>query len=500
MSMRGIDTQVRKNRRRIFKEVASLAYESRNLKDDVEALPYKIVDYDESESGNIYRERAIVRESIRLAMGLSLRPEDQPVHVTQGLEESNIDEKYYEPPLMQVIPSACNACPENRYEVTDKCMGCVAHPCREVCPRGAISMKNGKSIIDQEKCVKCGKCKSVCPYDAISHQVRPCLANCGVNAIKSDKKGKAYIDTDICVSCGQCMVSCPFGAIADKSQIFQLIHALESGREIIAQVAPAFVGQFGPAATPGKIKTALKQLGFADVYETAIGADIGAAIEAEHYVKEVATGELPFLLTSCCPSWSMLAKKFFPETIDKISNALTPMVATARVIKKEHPDASVVFIGPCVAKKLEASRRSVRSDVDFVITFEELTGMFEAKGIDITKVEAETPIMDATSAGRGYAASGGVASAIEKCVQEYYPDTTVHIEHVESLADCKKILMLAKLGKKNGCLIEGMACPGGCIAGAGTNVAISQAQKALSSFQNEAERKLPPQNAMDEAK
>ena len=286
----------------------------------------------------------------------------------------------------------------------------------------------------------------------------------------------------------------------DKSQIFQLIHALESGREIIAQVAPAFVGQFGPAATPGKIKTALKQLGFADVYETAIGADIGAATEAEHYVKEVATGELPFLLTSCCPSWSMLAKKFFPETIDKISNALTPMVATARVIKKEHPDASVVFIGPCVAKKLEASRRSVRSDVDFVITFEELTGMFEAKGIDITKVEAETPIEDATSAGRGYAASGGVASAIEKCVQEYYPDTTVHIEHVESLADCKKILMLAKLGKKNGCLIEGMACPGGCIAGAGTNVAILQAQKALSSFQNEAERKLPPQNAMDEAK
>ena len=173
------------------------------------------------------------------------------------------------------------------------------------------------------------------------------------------------------------------------------------------------------------------------------------------------------------------------------------MVATARVIKQEHPDASVVFIGPCVAKKLEASRRSVRSDVDFVITFEELTGMFEAKGIDITKVEAETPIEDATSAGRGYAASGGVASAIEK---EYYPDTTVHIEHVESLADCKKILMLAKLGKKNGCLIEGMACPGGCIAGAGTNVAILQAQKALSSFQNEAERKLPPQNAMDEAK
>ena len=498
--MRGIDTQVRKNRRRIFKEVASLAYHSENLKDDIEALPYKIVDYDESEYQSIYRERAIVRESIRLAMGLSLRPENAPVHLTQGLEESNIDEKYYEPPLMQVIPSACNACPVNCYMVTDKCMGCVAHPCREVCPRGAISMKNGKSVIDQEKCVKCGKCKAVCPYDAISHQVRPCLDHCGVNAIKSDDKGRAVIDPDLCVSCGQCMVSCPFGAIADKSQIFQLIRAMQSGRKIIAQVAPAFVGQFGPKVTPDMIKTALKELGFYDVYETAIGADMGAMAEAENYVKEVATGELPFLLTSCCPSWSMLAKKFFPETIDKISNELTPMVATARKIKEDYPDASVVFIGPCASKKLEASRRTVRSDVDFVITFEELAGMFEAKGIDITKVEEETPIMDATSAGRGYAASGGVASAIEKCVQEYYPDTTVHIEHVESLADCKKILMLAKLGKKNGCLIEGMACPGGCIAGAGTNVAILQAQKALSSFQNEAERKLPPQNAMDEAK
>ena len=489
--MRGIDTQVRKDRRRIFKEVANLAFTSQNLKDDIEALPYKIVDYDESEYESIYRERAIVRERIRLAMGLSLRPEHMPVHLTQGLEESNIDEKYYEPPLMQVIPSACNACPENRYDVTDKCMGCVAHPCREVCPKGAISMKNGKSVIDQEKCIKCGKCKSVCPYDAISHQVRPCLAHCGVNAIKSDKKGRAYIDTELCVSCGQCMVSCPFGAIADKSQIFQLIRAIQSGRKIIAQVAPAFVGQFGKNVTPDMIKEALKELGFYDVYETAIGADMGAIAEAEHYVKEVATGEVPFLLTSCCPSWSMLAKKFFPETIDKISNALTPMVATARKIKEEHPDASVVFIGPCASKKLEASRRTIRSDVDFVITFEELAGMFEAKGIFLEEVQAKDPLNDATAAGRGYGVAGGVANAIEECIREYYPDVEVNIEHAESLTECKKMLMLAKAGKKNGCLIEGMACPGGCIAGAGTNIAIPQAMKEVAGFKASADKKIP---------
>lgn len=489
--MRGIDTQVRKVRRRVFKEVANLAYTSKNLIDDMEALPYKIVDTADTEYWeSIYRERAVVRERMRLAMGMSLRPENQPVHVSQGLEESNISEKYYEPPLMQVIPSACNSCPVNQYEVTNKCMGCLAHPCREVCPKGAISMKHGKSYIDQEKCIHCGKCKAICPYDAISHQTRPCASVCGVNAIKDDEQGRAAINSELCVSCGQCMVSCPFGAIADKSQIFQLIRSLQSGKKIIAQVAPAFVGQFGKA-TPDMIKAALKELGFADVYETAIGADMGAIAEAEHYVHEVATGKLPFLLTSCCPSWSVLAKKFFPETIDNISNALTPMVATARKIKEDHPDAGVVFIGPCASKKLEAMRRTVRSDVDFVITFEELVGMFEAKGILLDEINTMEKMNDATAAGRGYGVAGGVASAIEECIHEYYPDVEVNIEHAESLTECKKMLMLAKAGKKNGCLIEGMACPGGCVAGAGTNIAVMQAAKEVNIFKTKAEERIP---------
>lgn len=490
--MRGIDTQVRKVRKRVFKEVADLAYNSKNLIDDMEALPYKLVNTDNPDYWeSVYRERAVIRERIRLAMGMSLRPENAPVHISQGVEESNIAEKYYEPPLMQVIPSACNSCPENAYTVTDKCMGCLAHPCREVCPKGAITMVNGKSHIDPEKCIKCGKCKSVCPYDAISHQVRPCSAACGVNAIKNDEMGRAKIDNDLCVSCGQCMVSCPFGAIADKSQIFQLIRAMQSGKKIIAQVAPAFVGQFGKDVTPDKFKTALKELGFFDVYETAIGADMGAMAEAHHYVEKVATGELPFLLTSCCPSWSMLAKKFFPETIGSISNELTPMVATARVIKEEHPDASVVFIGPCASKKLEASRRTVRSDVDFVITFEELVGMFEAKGLLLEEIATMDKMQDATGAGRGYGVAGGVASAIEECIREYYPEVEVNIEHAESLTECKKMLMLAKAGKKNGCLIEGMACPGGCVAGAGTNIAIPLATKEVNAFKANSDKKIP---------
>ena len=198
---------------------------------------------------------------------------------------------------------------------------------------------------------------------------RPCSRACGVKAIGSDEFGRAKIDNEkLCILRYVYGSAVLLGAISDKSQIYQLARSLKEGNEIIAEIAPAFVGQFG-SMEPKDVHAALETLGFSEVYEVALGADIGAVSEARHYAEKVATGELPFLLTSCCPSWSMLAKKYFPTMIDNISQELTPMVATARSIKQEHPNAKVVFIGPCAAKKLEASRRSVRSDVDFVITF-----------------------------------------------------------------------------------------------------------------------------------
>ena len=497
--MRTLDTPVKQIRRKIFAEVAKLGFQSTDasLIHDIEAIPYNIVQERAQYRESIYRERAVASERVRLAMGLSLRPENKAVHLTAGVEASNIDEKYYEPPLMQVIPSACSACPSNMYEVSSMCRGCVAHPCMQVCPKGAISMVNGKSHIDQSKCIKCGKCKSVCPYDAIAHKERPCERACGIKAIESDEQGRAQINQSKCVSCGMCMVSCPFGAISDKSQIFQLAHALREGNEIIAEVAPAYISQFGDDVTPGKFHAALAALGFNDVYEVALGADIGAIIEAHHYANEVATGHLPFLLTSCCPSWSMLAKKQFPVMIDNISRELTPMVATARSVKKEHPNAKVVFIGPCAAKKLEAMRTSVRSDVDFVITFEELWGLFDAKEINPAEIEPSASLHNATAAGRGYAVAGGVAGAIEACLKEYYPDVPVHIEHAESLAECKKMLTLAKVGKLNGCMIEGMACPRGCMGGAGTNAPFAKASKALKSYLASSTEKLPAKELED---
>ncbi len=492
---RGLLTPLKKLRRQVFVELARVAYESDRdtIKDDIEAIPYKITPGDKPlYRESIWRERAICSERVRLAMGLSLRPEDAPVHVTSGLSGSDIADKYYEPPLMQVIPSACAACPPNRYKVTDNCRGCVAHPCTTVCPKQCIAVTDGRAVIDESRCIKCGKCKSVCPYDAIAHQTRPCAEACGVKAIESDDLGRAKINPEKCVSCGMCMVNCPFGAIADKSQFFQLIRAIRRGDNIIAEVAPSYVGQFGEKATPEKFKAALLELGFKDVYEVALGADMGAATEAEHYAERVATGKQPFMLTSCCPSWAMLIRHYFPESADKISNTLTPMVATARTIKKKYPDHRVVFIGPCAAKKLEASRRTVRSDVDFVITFEELSAIFEAKGIDFETFDKRAEMNDATGAGRGYAVAGGVAGAIEKCIAKYYPETQMNIQHVEGLEDCRKILLLAKMGKLNGALIEGMGCPGGCVAGAGTNIPVNKAAALVKKTVESSAQDVPP--------
>ncbi len=494
--MRGIYTPVTKIRRQVFAEVARLAYEGGDYSRIVE-IPYKIIPGEvPTYRGSVFEERAIVGERLRLAIGLELYPADNPAPISRGVNESAIATKVYEPPLVNVIPFACNKCEPNSYKVTDNCRGCLAHPCVSACPVKAISMVDGRSHIDKSKCVRCGRCKEVCPYEAIVHYERPCAAACGVDAIESDELGRAKINYDKCVSCGMCLVNCPFGAIADKSQIFQLVHAIKEGDEVIACVAPAFVGQFGPLATPDQVREALRELGFAGVVEVALGADIGAVEEAKHYVEKVVSGEEPFLATSCCPAWSVMAKTRFPTIAPYVSDALTPMVATARMVKERHPNAKIVFIGPCAAKKLEASRRTVRSDVDFVITFEELMGMFVAKGIEFGDLESRGGVHDATAAGRGYSVAGGVADAISACVKEMYPDVEMKIDRAEGLKNCAKMLTLAKAGKRNGYLMEGMACPGGCIGGAGTMMPLPKAAAAVKKFQDASTRKIATENPL----
>ena len=265
-----------------------------------------------------------------------------------------------------------------------------------------------------------------------------------MGAIHSDELGRAEIDYSKCVSCGQCLVNCPFGAIADKGQIYQLIQGFNRGDRIYALVAPAFINQFPSLASTGKLKAALKAIGFYDVVEVAIGADLCTIDEAKDFMEEV-PAKIPFMGTSCCPAWSVMAKKLFPQQAECISMAMTPMVLTARLIKKEKPNARICFIGPCAAKKLEASRRSVRSEVDFVLTFEELMGLFEAKAVNFADLpdNPEDAFNSASADARGFAASGGVAQAVVNAIKKMDPDREVKVMSAQGLADCKKMMMMA---------------------------------------------------------
>ena len=492
--MRGIPSLITDIRKKVFTEVARMAYNGGDYT-TAEDLPYTIVPGDRPlHRESIFLERAIAGERVRLAMGLSIRPVQSRHLMTEGMDAAAIAEQYYEPPLVNIIPYACHACPTNQYRVTESCQNCLAASCQKVCPKDAISFVNGKSCIDPEKCIKCGKCAKACPYHAIIHLERPCAAACGMDAIVSDENGKAVINQDKCVACGQCLVSCPFGAIVDKGQIFQVVQSIMKGDKVIAIVAPAFIGQFGKHSTPGKFIAAMKKLGFKRIVEVAVGADMCTIEEAKDFLEKV-PNEQKYMATSCCPAWHSMIYKLFPDQSNNISMTLTPMVFTARLMKKEYPGCKVVFVGPCAAKKLEAIRADIRSDVDFVLTFEELQGMFEAKEIDFETIEPMYDLNEGTAAGRGFAVSGGVAGAVAKLIQETHPEVEVKTARAEGLRDCRKLMLMAKAGKYDGYLLEGMACPGGCVAGAGTLLPVELAANVVSRYQNEADAESPLESA-----
>lgn len=493
--MRGIPSLITDIRKKVFTEVARLAYSGQDYT-KAEDLPFLIVPGDQPlHRESIFLERAIAGERVRLAMGLSVRSVQTRSLITEGMDHAAIAQQYYEPPLINIIPYACHACPSNQYRVTESCQNCLAASCQQVCPREAISFVNGKSRIDPGKCIRCGKCAAACSYHAIIHLERPCQAACGMDAIGMDEHGRATISQEKCVSCGQCLVSCPFGAIVDKGQIYQVVRSIVEGEKVIAIMAPAFVRQFGKDVSLAKLVTGLKALGFSNVVEVAVGADICAVEEAKDFVENVPANQ-PFMATSCCPAWHSMVHKLFPAQAKNISMTLTPMVYTARMVKKEEPDAKIVFVGPCAAKKLEAIRENIRSDVDFVLTFEELQGMFEAKEIDLETLEESGDLQKAgTAAGRGFAVAGGVAQAVVDIIHEQHPDMEIKVANAEGLRDCRKLMTMAKAGKYNGYLLEGMACPGGCIAGAGTILPVEKAAKLVEKYSKEAPSASPTGSA-----
>ncbi len=287
--MRGVETRIQEIRHRVFREVARMAYHTEWPVDKrIESLPYKIIP---GEVGNfrndVFLERAIVGERLRLAMGLPCRSAAEHAPLSENIEAADRPETYYTPPLINVIKFACNGCAEKRVLVTEGCQGCLAHPCEEVCPKDAIKLDryNGRSHIDLGKCINCGRCADVCSYKAIIIQERPCAVACGMDAIGTDANGKAEIDPDKCVSCGMCLAE--IGA-ADKD-----LPGVSCG------MCLGKLGQFGPS-DPRQVRAAVK-IGFP---MSSIGADLCATQEAEDFVREVPE-ELPFMGTSCCPAWSV---------------------------------------------------------------------------------------------------------------------------------------------------------------------------------------------------
>ncbi len=441
--MRKFDTKVQYLKYKVLRQVAQEAWNDTLLQNLLD-IPQKIVPGKTSTMRCcVYKERAILGERVKLAMG--------------GDKEN--------PNVIEVIDIACDECPAAGYEVTDSCRGCLAHRCEDVCKRGAISFDhNHVAHIDKSKCVECGQCAKVCPFAAIVNRKRPCQIACKVKAISINDDNAAKIDNNKCIQCGACVYQCPFGAISDKSYILNVIDTIKKSRnnekyKVYAVVAPSISSQFTYAKL-GQVITGLKELGFFTVVEAALGADMVAMSEA----KELSEKE--FLTSSCCPAFVQYIKSAFPALVPHISHNLSPMVMLAKYIKETDEGAKVVFIGPCTAKKAEAQLETVKPYVDSVLTFEELQALFDSKDIDITTL-GEDVLDNASYFGRIFARSGGLSDAVVQALTEQKIDFTVKPAVCDGIEACKTALLKKSKNVLDANFIEGMACTGGCIGGAG---------------------------------
>ena len=442
--LRKFDTKVQYLKYKVLREVARQAWND-TLLENVLDIP-KIIVPGKTPTMRccVYKERAILAERVKIAMG-------------GNSERKNV---------IEVIDIACDECPAAGYEVTDSCRGCLAHRCEDVCKRGAISFDyNHVAHIDKSKCIECGQCAKVCPYSAIANRKRPCQNACKIKAININDDNAAQIDDEKCISCGACVYQCPFGAISDKSFILNVIDLLkkcEQGKnyKLYAVVAPSISSQFTYAKL-GQVITGLKKLGFHTVVEAALGADMVAQAES----KELA--EMGFLTSSCCPAFVSYINKSFPELKPYVSHNLSPMATIAKYIKETTPNAKIIFIGPCTAKKMEVQLDTVKPYVDSAMTFEELQALFDSRDIDLTTLE-EGVLDNASYFGRIFARCGGLADAVAEGLKEQgLDDFELNPISCDGIEECKKALTLKSKNVLKANFIEGMACVGGCIGGAG---------------------------------
>ena len=398
----------------------------------------------------VYKERAIIKDRTIAGLGFPIEEDDETVSLSdyakRALERTEIDDRN-----LTVLQVACKGCTTNRIYVTDLCQGCVARPCQSACKFGAVTIQNGKSFIDDEKCKKCQMCVKVCPYKAIVKVTVPCEDSCPVGAIKKDETGFANIDYEKCINCGKCISACPFGAVHEKSQIIDILKAMKnsetSGKKVIAMVAPSVVGQF-----PGNIyqlKSAMIKAGFDNVYEVAQGADITANTEAKEFKERMDSGQ-KFMTTSCCAGYNQLIKKHLPEIKLFVSDTKTPLYYTAEIVKKEFPDSITVFISPCVAKRAESYENE---NVNYVMSFEELGALFVAKQIEIAACEQTEFAKESSKQARRFGVTGGVAESVKSSLND---ETIIkpHIINGLNKDSIKELKTYAKCGEcSNGCNI-----------------------------------------------
>ena len=444
--MRKFDTKVQYLKYKVLREVARLAWDDALL-ENIMDIPEKLIPGNEPTMRCcVYKERAILGERVKLAI---------------GGDKSN-------PNVIEVIEIACDECPVGGFEVTNACRGCLAHRCEDVCRFGAISFdQNHVAHIDKSKCKECGACARVCPYTAIVSRKRPCQNACKVKAISMNDEKAAAIDNSKCIQCGACVYQCPFGAIMDKSYMVNAIDILKKSEKntkgdsyrVYAVVAPSISSQFSYAKL-GQVVTGLKKLGFHDVIEAALGADMVAMAEA----KELS--EKGILTSSCCPSFVQYVKLNFPKLVEHISHNMSPMAVLAKYIKETTPNSKVIFIGPCTSKKAEAQLAEVRPYVDTVLTFEELQALFDSRDLDLSSLE-EGVLDNASYFGRIFARSGGLSDAAIQAIKEQNIDFEVKPVVCDGIEACRMALLKLNKGMLDGNFIEGMACVGGCIGGAG---------------------------------
>ena len=436
-------------------------WKENRLLEEIDRLPITLSPRRSKPKGRccIHKERAVWKYKTLPLLGFDMSDEvDELTPLSEYAKRALFRSENDKENLMCVIDEACSSCVSVNYEITNLCRGCVARSCYMNCPKDAIRFKkNGQAEIDHDTCISCGKCHQSCPYHAIVYIPIPCEEVCPVKAISKDEYGVEHIDESKCIYCGKCVNACPFGAIFEISQVFDILQCIRKGEEVIAIVAPSIRAQFGVSIE--QVYGGLKEVGFTDVIEVAQGAMETTQREAAELIEKLHEGQ-PFMTTSCCPSYIQLVEKHIPDMKKYVSSTGSPMYYAARIAKEKYPNAKIVFVGPCVAK-----RKEVKMDpcVDYTLTFEEVASIFTGMDINLETTRPYSIVFNSSREAHGFAQAGGVVNAVKVCLDKQEVNA-IQIANLNK----KNVALLrayAKTGKVPGQFVEVMACEGGCVTG-----------------------------------